>query len=155
MKSIVATILLAVCVASSAPACSGLMKTESEKLRDEVRRFNENVRWGRYRAAATRLPVERRDVWIASMERAGRTFRILEYEVRPVAVQGDMAVILVDMVYHATHDMVIRRVRRRQVWRDKGGWYLESEHQLTPQSMPPPDVFPDFGDLPRSANARK
>ena len=153
MRNVVAMILLGVCVAVAAPACSGLAKSQTEQLRDEVTRFNDNVRWGRYRAASVQIPDQRRDVWVASMERAGRAFRILEYEVRPQAVQGDMAVILVDMVYHAAHDVVIQRVRRRQVWRQKGGWYLESEHQVIPQSMPPPDVFPEFGDLPQSANA--
>ena len=154
MRNVVAMILLGVCVAFAAPACSGLAKSQTEQLRDEVTRFNDNVRWGRYRAASVQIPDQRRDVWVTSMERAGRAFRILEYEVRPQVVDGDIAVVVVDMVYHPIHDVVIQRVRRRQVWKKGGSWYLASEHQVTPQRMPPPDMFPEFGDTTQSANAQ-
>jgi len=141
-------------MATTASGCASLAKSQTELLRDEVNRFNDNVRWGRYRAAATQLPAERRDIWVASMERAGRAFRVLEYEVRPQQVEGDRAVVAVDMVYHPIHDVVIRRVRRRQVWRKDGSWYLESEHQVDSKTMPPPEMFPEFGDAPRSASAQ-
>ena len=152
MRFVVA-LLLSVSMALSVSACSRLVKSQSELLRDEVSRFNDNVRWGRYRAAATQIPDERREIWVASMERAGRAFRILDYEVRPQVVQDDMAVVFIDMVYHPTNDVIIQRVRRRQIWKKTGNWYLESEHQMTPQRMPPPDMFPEFGDFPQSASA--
>ena len=152
MRFVVA-LLLSVSMALSVSACSRLVKSQSELLRDEVSRFNDNVRWGRYRAAATQIPDERREIWVASMERAGRAFRILDYEVRPQVVQDDMAVVFIDMVYHPANDVIIQRVRRRQIWKKTGNWYLESEHQMAPQRMPPPDMFPEFGDLPQSASA--
>ena len=130
--------------------CSGMVKSQSDQLRDEVMRFNDNVRWGRYRAASTQIPEARRDVWVSSMERAGRAFRVLDYEVRPQVVQGDTAVVVVDMTYHALHDVVIKRVQRRQVWKKGGSWYLASEQQVTPDRVPPPSMFPELGASPQS-----
>ncbi len=149
----IAVMSLSVWMVFSAVGCTKLVKSRTELLRDEVSRFNDNVRWGRYRVAATQVPAERRDIWIASMERAGRAFRILEYEVHPQTVDVDQAIVMVDMVYHPTNDVVIRHVRRRQVWKNVGGWYLESEHQVDQQRMAPPDRFPEFGDTPQSARA--
>lgn len=152
MRALLA-LFLSLLMALTTVGCHQLTKSRTELLREEVARFNENVRWGRYRAAATQLPMARRDVWISSMERAGRAFRILEYEVRPQAVEGDQAVVLVDMVYHATNDVVIRHARRRQVWKNVGGWYLESEHQIDAQQSAPPERFPEFSAPPQSARA--
>ena len=140
-------------MAFSTFGCTKFVKGRTELLREEVSRFNDNVRWGRYRTAAKQLPAERRDIWIASMERAGRAFRILEYEVRPQVVQGDQAVVLVDMVYHPVNDVVIRRVRRRQVWKNAGGWYLDSEHQIDAHRVAPPERFPEFGQGPESLSS--
>ena len=146
---------LSVWMVFSAVGCTKFVKSRTELLREEVARFNDNVRWGRYRTAAKQLPSERRDVWIASMERAGRAFRILEYEVRPQVVNGDQAIVLVDMVYHPTNDVVIRRARRRQVWKNVGGWYLDSEHQIDAQRTAPPDRFPEFGQEPASVSSHE
>ena len=144
---------LSLCMVFGAVGCSKFVKSRTELLREEVSRFNDYVRWGRYRTAAKQVPSERRDVWIASMERAGRAFRILEYEVRPQVVDGDEAVVVVDMVYHPINGVVIRRARRRQVWKNAGGWYLDSEHQIDTQRAAPPDRFPEFGESPPSVSA--
>jgi len=133
-----------------APACSSLAKNQTEVLRDEVMRFNENVRWGRYRAAATQLPRERREGWVSSMESAGRTFRILEYEMRPQMVGEDTAIVVVDVTYHANHDVVIQRTRRRQVWKHDGDWYLDAEHEVAFEDAPAPEKFPEFGPPPEA-----
>ena len=144
---------LSLCMVAGAIGCTKFVKSRTEVLREEVSRFNDNVRWGRYRTAAKQLPAERRDVWIASMERAGKAFRILEYEVRPQVIEGEHAIVLVDMVYHPVDDVVIRRVRRRQVWKNEGGWFLASEHQVDAQRAAPPDRFPEFGESPPSLSA--
>ncbi len=146
-------VFLSAWMAFSTLGCTKFVKGRTELLREEVARFNDNVRWGRYRTAAKQLPPERRDVWIASMERAGRAFRILEYEVRPQVVQGDQAVVLVDMVYHPINEAVIRRVRRQQVWKNAGGWYLDSEHQVDAHRVAPPERFPEFGQAPPSLSS--
>ena len=150
----VSAMILGACVAFSAPACSSLAKNQTEILRDEVSRFNENVRWGRYRAAATQLPTQHREVWVESMERAGRSFRILEYEVRPQSITDDTAVVVVDVTYHVNHDVVIQRMRRRQVWKKDGDWFLDAEHEIAFEPEPEPTKFPEFGKPAQSANSQ-
>ena len=130
----------------STVGCSSLVKNQTEQLRDDVARFNENVRWGRYRAAATQIPAVDRQGWLAAMEHAGRTFRILEYEVRPHQVKDDEAVVLVDITYHRHGGVVIERARRQQVWKRDGDWYLSAERQS--EHLPEAEVptkFPEFG----------
>ena len=144
-------IILGACVSFTAPACSSLAKSQTELLRDEVSRFNENVRWGRYRAAATQLPSKHRDPWIAAMEQAGHAFRILEYEVRPQLITDDRAVVVVDVTLHPAHAVVIQKVRRRQIWVRDGDWFLDSEVQIAHEPIEPPTMFPELGTETQSA----
>jgi hypothetical protein len=131
--------------------CSGFYKTSGEKLKIEVRRFNENVRWQRFRAAAKSIPTERRDDWVGAMEHAATALRITDYDVRPVEVGTDIALMDVDIGYHRIDQVVIKRVRRRQTWRyEGGGWMLESETDIPIVDGPVPENLPRLQAAPES-----
>ena len=86
------------------------------------------------------------------MERAASNFRILEYEVRPQLIRDDMAVVLVDMAYHRSNDVVIQQMRRRQVWRKRGDWTLETEHEVERKPVAPLP-YPQLGAATQGGQA--
>ena len=124
-------------------ACGAMFKGQAEQLKDEVVQFNENVRWGRYRAAARWLPAKHADGWVRQMERAGQAFRITDYEVTPVEVAEEHAVMHVDVSYHRVNGVLIETMRRKQTWKFVDGWKLQSEKEI-PLERNLPDKMPDF-----------
>ncbi len=121
------------------------MRTRADKLKEATLAYNSDVRWSRFRAAARNLPEDRRDAWVAAMDKAARYIRILEYDMRPVRIQGDEAVFEVDLSYMRAPGVTVERKRRRQHWSyESGSWTLEREEEV--EFRPPLDEPP--GDLP-------
>ncbi len=130
---------------AAATACGPGYRSPEEKLQDTATRFNDNVRWQRYRAAALALPLDRREAWVAAMERASRHFTVADYEVRPVEVGAEQAILQVDMVYHRVGGVVIEQMRRRQTWGyEGGGWLLVADVEIPRLEGPPPDSLPEL-----------
>lgn len=119
--------------------------SSSQKLRDAVLHFHDNVRWQRYREAARALPPHRRAAWTTAMARMGRMISIDEYDMRPVEIGDDYAVIEVDLAYHRHDDMRVKREKRQQVWRlVDGAWVLESDAEVAIDERALPDRFPEL-----------
>lgn len=116
-----------------------------QTLRDTVLQFNDNVRWQRFREAAQVLPPHRRAAWVTAMARAGRVIQIDEYDMRPVQIGPDYAVIEVDLAYHRHDDMRVRTEKREQVWRLKDDvWLLESDREVVFEDQGLPGRFPEL-----------
>ena len=127
--------------------CATLYKSRPEQLKVAVRTFNENVRWKRFRAAADRVPEDRREAWVRGMQRAGAAYTITDYEFSPVEIGDDKAIIQVDLTYHAIHGVVVKPMRRQQVWRwENNDWELESDSkvEIVKEQAPPATAIPDF-----------
>jgi hypothetical protein len=138
---------VALLVAAALGACSPAYQTNKDALRDDSARFNENLRWQRFREASLSVAPEVRDAWLASQERAGAVFTIADYEAKPVEVGREHAVLVVDLVYHRVGDVTVHQQRRRQLWRyQKGTWFIESDREIPREELPPPDALPEFGD---------
>ena len=129
----------------STTGCAGIRAT-TERLKDTTRRFNENVRWQRFRAAGKSVLPAKRAAWVAAMERAAATFRVAEFEITPVQVDGDKAVLHVDLAYFREPNPTVQRMRRKQVWEKvDGDWMLATDVEVHLDAGPPPDAFPDLG----------
>jgi len=130
---------------SAGCAGSGNM-SPTEKLKRIAYRFNENVRWQRFEHASKNVPLERREIWVAAMERAAHSLRIVEYEMRPVLLTEDVSILELDLTYYRMHDHVIAHQRRRQVWKnEEGGWILKSDKEyVRKKPAEPVDNFPDL-----------
>jgi hypothetical protein len=130
-------------LASTSSGCSNA--TTSEKLRDTVLHFNDNVRWQRYRDAARALPPRRRAAWVTAMSRFGQVVSIDEYDMRPVEVGEDFAVIEVDLAYHRHDDLKVHREKRQQMWwLVDGAWMLKSDEKVILDESKLPDRFPEL-----------
>ncbi|MEZ4269263.1 MAG: hypothetical protein R3F39_23140 [Myxococcota bacterium] len=128
-------------------ACSPAYQTNKDALRDDSQRFNENLRWQRFREASVSVAPEVREAWLHSQERAGSVFNIADYEIKPVEVGREHAVLLVDLIFHRVGDVTVHQQRRRQIWRyQKGTWFIESDREIPREDGPPPDALPEFGD---------
>ncbi|MCB9727999.1 MAG: hypothetical protein H6744_11990 [Deltaproteobacteria bacterium] len=146
MKSTLTALLIASFVVLATPGCAPTYQTNKDRLRDDSQRFNENLRWQRFREASLSVAPEAREAWLRSQERAGSVFTIADYEVKPVEVGRELAVLQVDLVFHRVGDVTIHQQRRQQVWRyQKGTWFLESDREIPRDEEPPPDHLPDFG----------
>ena len=142
LKRLVA-VSLVLAVALECVACTAAFKGQAEQLKDEVVQFNENVRWGRYRAAARWVPGKHRDLWVRQMERAGQVFRITDYEVTPVEISPELAVMYVDVSYHRVGGVLVERSRRKQTWKYVDTWTLASEKEIPIEDILP-DKMPEF-----------
>ena len=132
-------------LATLAGGCAGYKNT-MERLKDTTTRFNQNVRWQRFEAASKSILPEHREAWVASMERAARTFTIAEFEVKPVDMGSDRAVLHVDLAYFQQPGVVLKHMRRQQVWKQMDTeWYLASDKEL-PADDTVPYAMPDHED---------
>lgn len=136
-------LVMALLALSVLPSCR--TASSSQKLRDAVLHFHDNVRWQRYREAARALPPHRRAAWTTAMTRMGRMVSIDEYDMRPVEVGDDYAVIEVDLAYHRHDDMRVKREKRQQTWRFvEGAWVLESDAEVALDERGLPERFPEL-----------
>jgi len=136
-------VLIGFLIASVLGGCQ--TTSSSQKLRDAVLHFNDNVRWQRYREAARALPPHRRAAWTTAMTRMGRMVSIDEYDMTPVEVGDDYAVISVDLAYHRHDDMRVKREKREQIWRFiEGAWVLESDSEVAIDERRLPERFPEL-----------
>jgi hypothetical protein len=141
MRSIIRRALVILALAGAVTACNGGLKTASEKLRDASFSFNEDVRWQRFRVAARALPPQRREAWIAAMQRAATAFRVVDFELRPVSIGDTRALVEVDLTYYRYPALTIEQQRRRQDWRYADGvWTLVGDTEYVP---PPGGELPD------------
>ena len=140
MKSVLILVFL---ITSCLAGCQAT--SSSQKLRDAVLHFHDNVRWQRYREASRALPPHRRAAWTTAMTRMGQMIRIDEYDMRPVEIGDDYAVIEVDLAYHRHDDMRVKREKRQQFWRlVEGTWVLESDSEITIDDRGLPQKFPEL-----------
>ncbi len=140
MRGFIVMALLASWVLSGCSTASS-----SQKLQDAVLQFHDNVRWQRYREASRALPPHRRVAWTTAMTRMGRMVSIDEYDMRPVEIGNDYAVIEVDISYHRHDDMRVKREKRQQSWRFiNGAWVLESDTEIALDDRGLPERFPEL-----------
>ncbi len=136
-------LIVSLWLASCLMACQAT--SSSQKLRDAVLHFHDNVRWQRYREASRALPPHRRAAWTTAMTRMGRMIRIDEYDMRPVEIGDSYAIIEVDLAYHRHDDMRVKREKRQQMWRlVDGAWILESDTEITLDDRGLPERFPEL-----------
>lgn len=114
--------------------CSGRSRTASERLRDAVVGYNDELRFGRQDLAVQRVAAGHRGEFIGSHYRWGRGIEIADLEIVNVEVMGedaDRAVSFVTFRWIATGTMLVRETLVRQEWTKQGTWYvLTSERVL-------------------------
>ncbi len=67
-------------------ACGGSARERNESLTDDVRSFQDGVRWRRYEIAAEFVPPDRREKFLDGRDENDHDFRVDDYEIERVKV---------------------------------------------------------------------
>ena len=125
--------------------CGGPEQTPGAMLQRATTSFLDDMRWQRYDEAARHIPHHRRRAWITAMTRASRVLRIDEYRIQAVHLTPGHADIEVELTYHRADDPVVRRMLRRQVWKQvQDLWTLVADEPMPTDRAPPPSGLPQL-----------
>lgn len=133
-RSISLALALTLVELSGVGGCKSRTQTASERLRDAVVGYNDELRFGRQDLAVQRVAPEYRSEFIGGHYRWGRGIEIADVEVVNVEVMGqdvDRAVSFVNLRWIATGTMLVRETLVRQEWKKRASWYqLTGEHVI-------------------------
>jgi len=118
-------------------------------LRDSIRSFNQQIRWGRWGGAATLVLEENREAWMAERIQGGRGIKVTEVSVLGVESDGPRATdakVMIGIAYYRESDMTLNRSVWMQKWtHTRNGWQLKSEKKHvreTPQESVEKPAWP-------------
>jgi hypothetical protein len=112
-------------------SCSGYQSTGA-KLKNVVQRYNEAVRWRKYKAAAHFVRDVERKAYVNSRREAGADTKILDYEIVNVrqVLPNKEAEILVSFTWHQMPSNVVQTIHFKQKWiygKNRKWWYVEQK----------------------------
>ena len=114
-------------------------------LRDSLRTFNQQVRWGRWGGAATLVVPEIRDSWMSERMRGGKGIKITDVKLLGVESDGPRATeakVLIGIAYYRESDMTVSRSIWKQEWtHTRDGWQLKSEERHVDEA--PEETLPE------------
>jgi hypothetical protein len=139
---------------ASLGACAGSQKTKSD-LDEQVRNYNEGVRWERFSAAAASLPPPQRASFVDEMDQRAQDLKITDYEIVKVDPRGPReARVQVKMSWYKESEGTVRETHSIQTWERRGkDWLLVDQTRLRGAEMPglvesadaKPDLAPPHG----------
>jgi hypothetical protein len=112
------------------PGCGGAQKA-NEDLVNDIRAFQEGLRWRRYEAAAEHIPPALRERFLDQHEEVDADLRIDDYDIQRVHVTDEhtRALVTVKFTWHLdsvgrVHDTVLEESWERQgkIWRIVSAW---------------------------------
>jgi molecular chaperone DnaK (HSP70) len=120
-------------------ACGGSAK-RSHDLQNDVRLYNEGVRWVNLPQAAVRiLPSERED-FLDEREELEEELRIDDFEIMRLKTEGESqetATVQIKWTWHMDREGIVRTTTSRQAWRRYGSrWIMMKEARLRGDEMP-------------------
>jgi hypothetical protein len=131
MKKLLLMCALAGC-ASLAP------KKNSEGLSDQVREYNEGVRWERYAVAAVHVPPRERARFVDDWDTRSTDLKISDFEVVEIARKGPAgARVHVKLSWYKNSEGTLHETHAMQVWERHGDdWLIVDESRLRGPEMP-------------------
>ena len=129
--------LMALAVVSAA-ACGGA-SSGNKGLVDELRAYNEGIRWQDYASSALRIPVAEREAFLDEHEVLADDLKISHYEVLRVRFRSQQTRARVDVkfTWFADSEGIVHRTVTRQEWVREGKvWLLADEVRLRGEPMP-------------------
>jgi hypothetical protein len=120
-------------------ACAGSAQERNEALTDDVRSFQDGVRWKRYEEAAAFVPPDRREKFLDDRDEIDHDLRIDDFEVERVKVGSGAseAIVQVRFTWHldsvgAVHETVVD-----ERWKKAGkSWHIVSAEHKRGEKMP-------------------
>lgn len=130
--------LIAACAAAAAVSCGAGPKMHKIFI-DEVRGYNEGIRWRNYDDAAMRIPIGEREDFLDEHEEVGEELRISEYEVLRVRFRDARrrARVDVEFTWFLDSEGIVRKTVTRQEWEKHGKlWFMTDEVRVRGERMP-------------------
>jgi hypothetical protein len=131
---------LALALAAAAVGCGTSKLKRANHLLDDVRGYNEGLRWNKLAQAAVRLPMAERDAFVNEREALAEELRIGDYELIRVRYdEGNKlrAKVRVKYVWHLDSRGIVHTTWARQEWERVGKrWLLSDEHRAHGEPMP-------------------
>lgn len=113
--------------------CKSRAQTASERLRDSVVGYNDELRFGRQDLALQRVAPAHRGAFIGGHYRWGRGVEVADVEIVNVEATGEEAhhaVSFVTIRWIATGTMIVRETLLRQEWSKHGGYYVLDDEMV-------------------------
>ena len=99
---------------------------QGDTLLESVRTYDEGLRWGRYAAAATRIPPREREAFLDEREDLAKELHITDYDLVKVGAKlHDKATVEVKYSWFKETEGTLRETRAVQTWERHGSsWML-------------------------------
>ncbi|MGC6417926.1 MAG: hypothetical protein ACON3Z_12460 [Bradymonadia bacterium] len=103
-------------------------------LKDTLRTFNQQVRWGMWPAASAHVGPKMREMWLASRLSNAAGLKISDVKLVRVTSDGPRATqaeVLVSLTWYRVDDMTLQAATWKQDWEhSRAGWSLVGEERL-------------------------
>ncbi len=111
---------------------------QGDTLLESVRTYDEGLRWGRYAAAATRIPPREREAFLDEREDLAKELHITDYDLVKVGAKlHDKATVEVKYSWFKETEGTLRETRAVQTWERHGSsWMLVDERRRHGPEMP-------------------
>jgi hypothetical protein len=133
-----ATSIWIVALACAGAAACGSTQKPGRQLMDDVRTYQEGLRWRRYEDSASRLPAKVREMFLDVHEELDDELRVDDYEIMRVKFDGEkLAMVQVKITWHLDSVGIVHDTVVEQKWRlHKRSWYLVGEQQRRGEEIP-------------------
>jgi uncharacterized protein YcfL len=119
--------------------CGGAqVRSSQDDLADQIRSFNDGVRWERFGVAASSLPPRQRAEFVEEMDERATEVKITDYEVVKVDARGEReAHVQIKMTWYKTSEGTVHETHAMQTWELHGkAWLMVDESRLRGPEMP-------------------
>jgi hypothetical protein len=145
------------CVLAVAGACGAASRHNGNDLVDQVRRYNEGLKWRRYPAAAVHIAPAERNAFLDERADLDDDLRIDLWELKRVGYTpgADRAQVRVEYTWHLDSRGIVHKTTSRQRWERHGDhWLVVDERRVRGEEMPGlPEPVPEEDAGPVRADA--
>ena len=109
-------------------------------LKDTLRSFNQQVRWGIWASAAAHVEQKQRQAWLENRLTAGRDLKMSDVRLVRVVSDGPLATkaqVIVTLTWYRISDMKLQSSHWMQTWKHtQRGWKLTKEERHAKAPLP-------------------
>ena len=134
-----------------AASCGPAAQKRHTQLRDDVRGYNDGIRWKNLPMASVRIPPAEREAFLDEREDVDEELRIGDYEIRRLrySKSRNRAVVHIKWTWHMDNQGIVRQTTSRQMWRRHGKrWLMVEEYRVKGDEMPGVPEPPEDGSDP-------
>jgi hypothetical protein len=107
-------------------------------LSESIRQFNDGVRWERFAAAATAIPLRDRSQFVDDMDQRATDLKITDYDIVRVDPHGEReARVHIKLSWYKASEGTVHETHAVQTWERHGKtWWMVDEIRLRGAEMP-------------------